>query len=60
MGGWVGGWVGGLGYLGLHDAFHVGGPAVLARDQHTRGVREAGGDNHLVDLEEGVGGWVGG
>ncbi|CAH0377059.1 unnamed protein product, partial [Pelagomonas calceolata] len=36
--------------LGLHDALHVRGPAVLARDEDARRVGEARRDDDLVDL----------
>merc|ERR1711871_1936420 len=35
---------------GLHDALHVRGPAVLARDEDARRVGEARRDDDLVDL----------
>merc|ERR1719235_1653149 len=36
--------------LGLHDALHVGAPAVFAGHQRARGVHEAVGDDDLLDL----------
>merc|ERR1712054_41903 len=36
--------------LGAHDALHVGGPAVLARNQDARRFRNALGHHHLLDL----------
>ena len=36
--------------LRLHDALHVGRPAVLARDEHTRRLDNTVRDLHLLDL----------
>mmetsp|Transcript_6459 Transcript_6459/g.16731 ORF Transcript_6459/g.16731 Transcript_6459/m.16731 type:complete len:555 (+) Transcript_6459:414-2078(+) len=36
--------------LRLHDALHVGAPAVLARHQHARRVHNAVADHHLLHL----------
>merc|ERR1719487_1089894 len=36
--------------LGAHDALHVGGPAVLARNQDARRLGDALGHHHLLDL----------
>merc|ERR1712054_266562 len=36
--------------LGAHDALHVGGPAVLARNEDARRFRNALGHHHLLDL----------
>ena len=36
-------------HLGLHDALHVGGPAILAGDQHAGRVDDSVAQHHLLD-----------